>query len=43
MLMWGEGRYLTRLTFPGSHGPVQSAANAARALITTATDGIEAC
>lgn len=31
-LLW-EGSSLTRLTFPGRHGPVQGAANAARALI----------
>lgn len=32
MLLW-EGSLLTRLTFPGQQGPVQSAANAAKALI----------
>lgn len=36
MLLW-EGSYLTRLTFPGSHGPVQSAAKAAHALIAAYT------
>jgi AcrR family transcriptional regulator len=37
MLLW-EGSYLTRLTFPGSHGPVQSAAKAAHALIAAYTE-----
>jgi len=37
MLLW-EGSYLTRLTFPGQHGPVQGAAKAARALIAAHTD-----
>ena len=36
MLLW-EGSYLTRLTL-GQHGPVQGAANAARALIAAYTD-----
>jgi AcrR family transcriptional regulator len=36
MLLW-EGSYLTRLTFPGSHGPVQNAAKAAHALIAAYT------
>ncbi len=37
MLLW-EGSYLTRLTFPGEHGPLQGAAKAARALIAAYTD-----
>jgi AcrR family transcriptional regulator len=37
MLLW-EGVHLTRLTFPGPHGPVQGAAKAARALIAAYTD-----
>jgi AcrR family transcriptional regulator len=36
MLLW-EGSYLTRLTFPGQHGPVQGAVKAARALIAAYT------
>jgi hypothetical protein len=36
MLLW-EGSYLTRLTFPGEHGPLQGAAKAARALIAAYT------
>jgi AcrR family transcriptional regulator len=36
-LLW-EGSCLTRLTFPGRQGPVQGAANAARALIAAHID-----
>lgn len=36
MLLW-EGSYLTRLSFSGPHGPVQGAAQAARALIDAYT------
>lgn len=37
MLLW-EGSYLTRLTFPGQHGPVQGAAMAAQALMAAHCD-----
>jgi len=33
MLLW-EGSYLTKLTFGGDHGPAETAAKAARSLIT---------
>lgn len=37
MLLW-EGSCLTRLTFPGRHGPMKGAANAARTLIAAYTN-----